>query len=194
MIESIRTCNRRLENIAWHNERLNRSRRDLFGASHEIDLREAIAVPAALSRKLHKCRVLYGPEIQQVEFIPYQRKTINNFELVQADHLDYAHKYADRSQLEKLLSDSTADEIIIVKNGLLTDASFANLCFFDGQKWWTPALPLLPGTKRAKLLAEGRIHPADIRPADLRFFKKIKLINAVSVFSLPVRSLQSCWR
>ena len=182
LIETIRTCNRRLENIAQHNERMNRSRWELFGAAEKIDLNEVIKIPVGLPSAVHKCRVLYGSDIQQVEFVPYQHKKINSFQLVTADDLEYSYKYADRSRLRSLLHNSMADEIIIVKNGLVTDSSFANLCFFDGEKWLTPSAPLLPGTMRAKLLAEGKIHEADIRPTDLRLFKKIKLINAMLGF------------
>ena len=182
LIETIRTCNRRLENIARHNERLNRTRSAIFGLNEKIDLRGVITIPKAIDRRVHKCRVTYGPGVQQIEFLPYRPKVVNSFELVTANDIEYPHKYADRNHLQSLLENSNADEIIIVKNGYLTDASYANTCFFDGDKWLTPSTPLLAGTMRAKLLAEGKVHEADLRPADLRFFKKIKLINAMLVF------------
>ena len=182
LIETIRTCNRRLENITHHNERMNRSRATLFNEDVKIDLKKIITIPTDLPPTLHKCRVLYGPDVQQVEFIPYHRKNVTSFQLVTADHLSYHHKFADRLHLQSLLQNSPADEIIIVKNGYLTDASYANLCFFDGKKWLTPASPLLPGTMRAKLLKLGKIKEADLRPADLPFFKKLKLINAMLGF------------
>ena len=182
LIETIRTCNRHLENIKWHNERFNKTRKDLFGINEKIDLKKIIKTPNSLSRNVHKCRVLYNKKIQKIEFIPYQKKIIKNIKLVTANNIDYNFKYADRSHLQDLLNKSNADEIIIVKNGFITDASFANVCFFDGVKWLTPATPLLAGTRRAKLIHEKIIHEKDIRPSDLRFFKKIKLINAMIDF------------
>ena len=182
LLETIRTCNRNLENTAFHNERFNQSRKELFGIEEALDLKKLIKIPEQLPRSVHKCRVLYGPGIQQVEFFPYVPKKIKNIQLVEVDDLDYSYKFADRSHLQKLLADSPADEIIMVKNGHLTDASFANICFYDGEKWLTPTLPLLPGTMRAKLLSEEKIHLSEIRPSGLRFFKKLKLINAMLVF------------
>ncbi len=182
LIETIRTRNRHLENIKWHNERFNKTRKYLFGINEIIDLKIIIKIPSDLPRNVHKCRILYDKKIRKIEFIPYQKKIIKNIKLVMANNIDYDFKYADRSYLQDLLNKSNADEIIIVKNGLITDASYANLCFFDGEKWLTPATPLLAGTRRAKLIYENKIHEKDIRLSDLRFFKKIKLINAMMGF------------
>jgi 4-amino-4-deoxychorismate lyase len=44
------------------------------------------------------------------------------------------------------------DDIIIVRNGFVTDASYANLIFRKGDEWFTPATFLLAGTMRAFLL------------------------------------------
>lgn len=182
LLETIRTSNQRLENIAYHNERFNRSRAEIFDSKKKLDLRKLIKIPSHLSRSVHKCRVIYGPDIQRIEFVLYQPKKINSLELVTVHELDYGYKFADRSHLKKLLENSSADEIIMVKNGFVTDASYANLCFFDGEKWLTPSTPLLPGTMRAKLIDQQKIHVAEIRVSDLRFFKKIKFINAMLIF------------
>ena len=182
LIETIRTCNCRLENIKWHNARFNKSRKNLFGVSEIIDLKKTIKIPGDLPRSVHKCRVVYDKKINKIEFVPYQLKQIKSIALVTDNNFGYNYKYTDRSHLRFLLNKSRADEIIIVKNNLLTDASYANVCFFDGGKWWTPAKPLLAGTMRSKLIFQGKINTADIRPSDIRFFKKIKLINAMMVF------------
>ena len=179
LIETIRICNRHFENIERHNERLNKTRKELFSNTEKIDLKNIIKIPVDLPRNTHKCRVLYDDKIRKTEFIPYQKKIINHIKLVTDNNIEYQYKYADRSKLQSLMTHSNADEIMIIKNGFITDASYANLCFFDGEKWLTPSTPLLPGTMRAKLLSQGKIQEADIRPADLRFFKKIKLINAM---------------
>lgn len=182
LLETIRTRNRQLENIHYHNERFNKTRKELFGESEKNDLQKIIKIPADLPRSVHKCRILYNAEIHKIEFIPYRIKKIKTIELITDDEIKYPFKYADRSALQKLKNKSLADEIIIVKNGLLTDTSYANLVFFDGEKWLTPATPLLPGTMRAKLIALGKIREENIRPTDLRLFKKLKLINAMLGF------------
>jgi 4-amino-4-deoxychorismate lyase len=80
-----------------------------------------------------------------------------------------------------------ADDIVIVKNGLVTDAFAANLIFFDGQKWVTPNTPLLKGTQRQYSLDQGIISETEIKESDISSFQKVGLINAmVSFEDMPV--------
>ena len=104
--------------------------------------------------------------------------------VVRTDAIEYRHKYADRSCIEHLMTGIPADDILIVREGLVTDTSYANIAFFDGAHWLTPSSPLLPGTARARLLDEGRIHPEEIRIADLGRFSMVVLMNAMLGFDL----------
>ena len=74
------------------------------------------------------------------------------------------------------------DDIIIVKDGLITDASYANLIFWDGENWFTPNTPLLKGVQREKLLKDGLIQEKEIKPSDLASYQKVALINAMLDF------------
>jgi len=71
---------------------------------------------------------------------------------------------------------------LIVKNGEVTDASFANIVFYDGKKWVTPKNPLLQGTQRAWLLDSGMITEAIITPGDLPGFIEARIINSMIRF------------
>ena len=127
--------------------------------------------------------MVYGKDIEAIEFKPYQPRTIKSLKLVEDDEIDYAFKYADRESINLLYERrGTYDDILIVKNNLITDTSFCNIIFFDGQKWVTPELPLLKGTKRQQLLDEGIINEARILVEDLGSFKKFMLINAMLDF------------
>ena len=129
---------------------------------------------------LFKCRIIYSKQIEKIEFIPYRLPEIQSLKMVFDDEIDYAHKYFDRNQLNKHFSQKeNCDDILIVKNGLLTDTSFANILFFNGKQWLTPSGPLLKGTQRRFLLEREQIVTADIRPADLKSFQKARLINAM---------------
>jgi 4-amino-4-deoxychorismate lyase len=77
------------------------------------------------------------------------------------------------------MKDVRTDDILIVKNGYITDASFASVVFHDGAKWITPSTPLLAGTTTARLLECHAIIAGEIRKGDLRHFKKAALINAM---------------
>ena len=84
-----------------------------------------------------------------------------------------------------------SDEVIIVRNGLLTDTSYTNIALFDGCEWLTPKLPLLAGTQRASLIDRQRLREADIRADDLWSFDYIALFNAMMNLGemiLPVRT------
>ncbi|MBN1339162.1 MAG: aminotransferase class IV [Bacteroidales bacterium] len=180
LFETIKTENGNILNITGHNQRMNRSRRLLFNTHDQINLVSHIRVPDECSEGVFKCRVIYGKRIEKVEFERVVPQNIRKLRLITANGIEYSHKYADRSALTALLTmKEDCDDIIIVKNGLVTDASFANLVFFDGQKWITPSTPLLRGTRRQLLLDQGMISEAVIRPRDLPGFSRVSLINAM---------------
>ncbi|MGB3588105.1 MAG: aminotransferase class IV, partial [Tunicatimonas sp.] len=90
------------------------------------------------------------------------------------------HKFADRKLINHLFAQRQGcDDILMVKNGLITDTSYSNVALYDGQQWFTPHQPLLPGTARARLLQDGRLQKAKISPSDLAQFKRCSLINAM---------------
>jgi 4-amino-4-deoxychorismate lyase len=81
--------------------------------------------------------------------------------------------------LTRQAQEAGADTALIVSGGLITDFAYANAAFFDGKDWYTPAHPLLLGTRRERLLAQKRIHPADIRPSHLHRYLQVSPINAM---------------
>jgi len=182
LLESIRCENGELQNLPYHQARMDASVKMLSGKANSIML-GAIKVPEHCRQGLFKCRVIYGKTLESVEFLPWQRPQISTLKMVNADEVDYSCKFADRAVFHRLLEkNANCDDILIVKNGLLTDTSYTNILFFSGNLWFTPALPLLHGTQRAKLLAEGKIVSAAIRPADIAHFQKARLINAMLRF------------
>lgn len=179
LLESIKVYNKRLYNIEHHNVRMNNSRAELFNAKEQIDLSKIISVPDDLSNELYKCRIIYSVEIISITFQKYKEKKITSLQLVQDDDIIYTHKYEDRTEIEKHLSATKADEILIIKNGFVTDTGFSNVVFSDGTKYFTPSSPLLKGTKRAKLIADGTIQEEEIRTNDIQKFKFVYLVNAL---------------
>ena len=129
---------------------------------------------------------MYGAEgIEQVEYIPYVMRCIQSLQIVTDDAIDYSYKSTDRSALNALLAQrGNCDDIIIVKNGLVTDTSFTNIAIYDGTHWLTPRTPLLAGTQRARLLDEGSIQVADITPDMLRQAQRVRLFNAMTSFEV----------
>jgi len=76
------------------------------------------------------------------------------------------------------------DEIIIEKDGYLTDSSIANIAFFDGIDWITPKKPLLNGTTRERLLDMKFLRTADIKSSDIKSFSGFALMNTMIKFSI----------
>ncbi|TAD99818.1 MAG: hypothetical protein EAZ97_07685 [Bacteroidetes bacterium] len=182
LLESIQICQRIPQNIEFHNLRFNKSRKELFGISQTLDLQEVIKIPDSLGTQTYKCRILYEKQIKRIDFEEYTPKKIRFLKIVESN-IDYAYKFADRSELNKLLSENLENpkesDLILVKNNKITDSTFSNLAFFDGKNWFTPNFPLLEGTHRAKLIQEKKIIPINIFVKDLHFFEKIALINAL---------------
>jgi 4-amino-4-deoxychorismate lyase len=125
--------------------------------------------------------VVYETEIERIEYEPYIWRPVSTLKLVRSDTIDYASKYADRSELERLFAQrGTCDDILISKQGFVSDTFYANSAFWDGQNWYTPDTPLLAGTMRAFLLDQGQLREARIRQADLGKYMKVRLINAMN--------------
>lgn len=188
LLESIRFENNRFHHLEFHQERMNRSVRDLFGSGapnleKELELRMVQFRENNSINPCYKFRVLYDQEIQTIEWAPYQQPEINSLKLVEASKIDYAHKYADRNVLNELFQQKgSCDDILIVREGRITDTSFCTVVFYNGKQWLTPAYPLLKGTQREYLLKQEVIQTADIRTDDLDNFSKVRLINALLPF------------
>jgi len=180
LFESIKVINRRFQHPGYHQERINRSRRDLLGYNTALDL-YSVEIPTSLSSGLYKCRFEYGKDPGKTTFTPYKKKIIKRLKLVEDNLIDYRFKYCDRSAINALVRKYAGEDedIIIVKNGLITDSSYSNLAFLRNSGWVTPAEPLLNGTCRQRLLQEGILQAEEIRPSDLSSFSNISLINAM---------------
>lgn len=178
--ETICAENRQLKNLPYHEARLNKTRRELWGYHDNWNLAELLQIPDVLEEGMHKCRLAYNKDIDNIKWEPYSRRTIRKIRRVYHDEIDYRYKYDNRDALNALFAQrGDADEILIIKKGLVTDSSFCNVAFSDGNRWLTPASPLLPGTQRALLLDEGIIETAEIRESDIGTFGRIRLFNAM---------------
>ncbi len=179
LLETIRCENGQPSNLSYHQQRVDRSLKQL-GYSLHLDLASLIKVP---DNALYRCRIVYDATSINIEYIPYQKRVVRTLQTIQADPLDYTLKYADRTDLDRLFAQKgDADDILIVQNGLITDTSIANIAFFDGTKWLTPKHPLLKGTTRARLLNEKKIFESDIYIDDLKKFTHFALLNAMIGF------------
>jgi 4-amino-4-deoxychorismate lyase len=84
---------------------------------------------------------------------------------------------------ELLKQKDDCDDILIIKNGLVTDTSIGNILFLDGKQWITPDSPLLPGTSRARLINEGIVQEKKIQLSNISKFLGFQVVNALIPFS-----------
>ena len=181
LLETIKCEDGIVSNVKYHQQRFNQSRQELYDITDTIDLASIIQAP---KQGLYRCRVLYAQTIQSIEYIPYQEKNIQSLKIVPSS-LDYHLKYANRESLNQLLlAHNDVDDILIEKEGYLTDTSIANIAFHDGKQWVTPTQPLLKGTMRQKLLDEGFLQTRNIKKEDLHHYTQVALINGMVGFKI----------
>lgn len=178
-VETLLCENGVLHHPRYHQRRLDATLRH-FNVSRTYDLENLITPPA---EGVYKCRFLYDAHRCEIQFHPYLPKRIRSLKLIHADTLDYPFKYADRHQLNTLYEQrGECDDIVIVRNGCLTDTTIANIAIHDGTQWVTPIIPLLAGTTRARLIDEGFLIPAPLRESDILHAQKIAIFNALMGF------------
>ncbi|MCF6214316.1 MAG: aminotransferase class IV [Flavobacteriaceae bacterium] len=183
LIESLKIQNKTLQNTDYHNRRFNKARQDLFGETKNLDLSDYINLTGLKNNTVYKCRIVYNSEIQKVEFIPYKPKLIKTLQLVNCNGIEYSFKYENRKALNRLKKSVSASDILIIKNGEITDLSHANIVFFTPKnEAFTPLNPLLKGTMRAYLLDQNLIKERIIETTDLHLFNRVKPINAMLDF------------
>jgi 4-amino-4-deoxychorismate lyase len=186
LVESICLRNGKLQNMSFHNQRFNRTRKELFGMEEPANLEDLIQIPKYLKDMVYKCRIVYSELIYSIEFIPYITRKIKNLQLIRDDTISYSFKYLDREYIDALKTHASADDILIVKSGFITDTSFSNIVFFDGSQWLTPTTFLLNGTMRQYLLSVGKIQEDEIKESDLKRFIYARPINAMLDFDTTV--------
>lgn len=194
LFETIRILDGEPQNLVLHEKRLNASRRKLFRITGAISLTEHVSVPDDCLTGVYRCRVIYDESVVSVEFIPYQPATVRMLKVVHADEIDYSLKYLDRTCLTGLIDREVADDVLIIKNGFVTDTSYSNIVFTDGRDWITPDTPLLKGTMREKLLLDGTIIEERITVDDLGRFTHFRLINAMLGFDAPILTMANIIR
>jgi len=176
-LETIKAVNGKLYHLEYHQMRLDRTL-----PNTGILLKDIVTPPAV---GFFRCRVVYSDKDYAVSYHPYQKKDIQTLKLVVSKTIEYSKKYLNRESINNLFAKkASCDDILIVKNGLITDTSIANVAFFYKNEWLTPKQPLLYGTTRQRLLEESKILLHDIEVKDVQKFSQIALMNAMIDFDI----------
>ena len=181
LLETIKCEEGIVHNLSYHQTRCDMSRKELYDSTDSLDLHALLSPP---KKGLYRCRILYARAIHSIEYIPYRPKELKHFKIVSSS-IDYHLKYAQRDIFTRLLEQhNDVDEVIIEKNGYLTDVTIANIALYDGTTWYTPTHPLLKGTMRQKLIDSGFLCTKEIRKETLPRYTHLALINAMIGFKI----------
>jgi 4-amino-4-deoxychorismate lyase len=174
--ETIKCDDYEIYNLDYHIKRISNT----IGLN--INLQEYIYPPNA---QLLKCKVIYDKDnILDISYNIYNKKEIKNFKLIYSN-LSYNTKMLNRDAIDLLISQKqNNDEIIIIKNNLITDTSIANIAIYYNEEWITPKTPLLKGTTLQRYINNGTIKQKDISIQMLKKASKIALLNAMIDFDI----------
>jgi 4-amino-4-deoxychorismate lyase len=184
-LESIKILEEKISLLPYHQRRIDATIFSFYGEKKHPILLEKIFQNAInkgffpkSKTQIYKCRLQYNLNDFNLEFLPYEKKQIENLKISEVQNdFDYGLKYLNREKLNALIIDN--QEVLIQRNNLITDTSYANVAFLKDKKWWTPAEPLLEGTRRSFLLDEKIIFEKEIKSDEIDDFEKIKIFNAM---------------
>ncbi len=180
-LETIKAVDGKIFNIFYHQKRYE-SVLNSFGIQKYENLLEYLNPP---QKGLYRCRVVYSFDTISVTYHLYKKRDIQTLKLVYDDNIKYDLKLENRERLNDLFQQkNNCNDILIVKNRLITDTTIANIAFFKDGIWFTPKEPLLKGTTRARLLDEGKIVEKSIRVTDIFNYTQVALLNAMIDFDI----------
>jgi len=187
-LETIKAVDGVVQNLDYHQQRLHSV---LSSYSNPIwhTLKSHLNPP---KKGLYKCRVVYDDKELDITYKEYKKRRVESLKIVYNDEIEYSKKYLERKLLNELFAlKDNCDDVLIVKSGLITDTSIANVAFYDGEKWLTPKRPLLKGTTRQRYLETKKMIERDIFVDDIKDFTKIALMNAMIDFDIiPIYNLE----
>ena len=191
-VESIKLKDGVFYRLKLHQERVNKAFEAFYSKETPISVFETLNEYAMPGEGTYKCRIVYDSDVLSVNFAPYIRREIRTLKLVETELESSAYKLEERTGFNAAFAQrDDCDDVLLVRNGLLTDSSYSNIALFDGTDWFTPRIPLVYGVNRAELLAEGKLIQKDITVTNLKNYRQIALFNAMIEFGELVLDLKN---
>ncbi|KSA12499.1 aminotransferase class IV [Maribacter dokdonensis] len=196
LFESVCIENSEIKNEQYHEARFRASYMQQYKTHPTYSLFDGIHLTNLDNTLKYKLRIGYKQHGTRFSISEYKNSIPTSLQLVNDDTISYAVKRNNRKKLNNLFKlRDQCDDVLIVKNGFITDASYANILLIDGEHIVTPSTPLLEGTCRARLLDENKITEKRITRADLQHFKSFQLINALNDFDdtrwIPIKKIKN---
>lgn len=193
LLETMLAIGSSVRRLAAHLARLDRSCRELYGEGPPDDLAArittAVAVPEVDSAVRRVVRVIARPDVAGLTFDVGvadlgPRPGASSLALAARSDLCWRHKWADRSQLERVeqQQDAGLPYFLTAAGGHVAEASRGNLfCQRSDGVWLTPPLDhsLLPGVTRREVLD---LFLRAAIPISIEFFSAQTLRHSAAAF------------
>ena len=184
LFESICVENYQIKLSEFHQKRMDNSYLKLFNVKNKWSIKKIFESLKIESNQKYKLRINYSQSKYSISLKKYFKKKIRSLQCLELNDYSYDLKYTDRSVIDKNNKlKSLSDDILIIKNGFVTDSSYCNIVFFDGLSWVTPKFPLLNGVQRNFLLKNKIIFKKKIKVSDISKYKSFVLINSMIEFN-----------
>lgn len=179
-IETIKIERGEIALFELHRERMAETARAHDFEAPIISVKELLD-GCSIDHKRVKCRIEYSRQgVLSIDYSPYELRDIKSLKVICDDDIEYSFKYGDRSELDTLRAQrGECDDIIIVKNGVVAECSYANLVFVKDGKYFTPKSCLLNGTRRRDLLSTQIIEEREIVASEIQNYDSVMLINGM---------------
>jgi 4-amino-4-deoxychorismate lyase len=181
-LETICILNGVPQHLEWHQRRIDNTFRYCISHAKPFQLKASLNLFNSPSKGKIKCSIQYFTEIIDANFSVYPFKSVLSLKRVEIPNgFEYRFKFVDRKIIEDLFSKKgNADDILMTRNGWITDTSIANIAFKKNDRWYTPSNPLLAGTTWKRLIAAGLLIPRPIHQSDIPYFDAFKVFNAMN--------------
>ena len=183
LFESIKIENGKIFLTESHQKRINKTFDKFYKKENPWELKQIFSKINVPQNGLYKMKFNYSEKKYKIEFKKYLLKKIVKIKCYEINDFTYSFKFSDRRKIEYFYTKKLdCQDILMIKNGYLTDTSYCNIILFDGFSWFTPEKPLLEGVQREKLLESKMISKTKIKLNEINDFKQFKLINAMIKF------------
>ena len=185
LFESICVEDYKLKLSELHQKRMDDAYFKYFNSKNKWSIEKIFDSLKIQSNHKYKLKINYSDIEYEIILEKYSKNKIKSLKCVELNNYSYDLKYTDRSVINRNYKlKSFCDDILIIKNGLVTDSSYCNIVFFDGLRWVTPKQPLLNGVQRNFLLTKKKIFEKKIYVNQITKYKSFVLINSMIEFNI----------
>lgn len=181
LFETICIQNGAIQNRSYHENRFLKSYKAYYNKTPSFGIFDFVEFSALKPAIKYTLKISYNEKESDWVISEYLNKLPHRLQVVIDNQISYHIKFSDRKKLNELHAKrDNADDVLILKKGLVTDTSYANILFKKGSLIVTPKKPLLKGTCRARIIKEFSIKQKDIQLHQVHYFTHFQLINAMN--------------